>query len=111
MAPFGRGSTDQRHNGTRLKPGKFVLNLPFVLLLINSSTMAPYKQNYKSQSGDSSSQTTAGPSRPRPKPLEQRDASGLPGLSKLKGSIRQTKRLLAKVRLTHAHHLVHHIIS
>ncbi|ODN93421.1 rRNA-processing protein EFG1 [Cryptococcus wingfieldii CBS 7118] len=32
-------------------------------------------------------------------PTEARDAAGLPGMSKLKGSIRQTKRLLAKDNL------------
>lgn len=44
----------------------------------------------------------AGPSRsphtPHVKPMEERDQAGVPGISKLKASIRQTKRLLAKVR-------------
>lgn len=50
----------------------------------------------------------AGPSTPRPntnpagekhkpQPLEQRNGDGIPGISKLKASIRQTKRFLAKV--------------
>jgi hypothetical protein len=30
-------------------------------------------------------------------PYEKRDGSGVPGVSKLKASIRQTKRFLAKV--------------
>ncbi|ORX37241.1 hypothetical protein BD324DRAFT_625387 [Kockovaella imperatae] len=53
--------------------------------------MAPHR-HHKSRAEE----PQAGPSRPRPKPLEQRDGSGVPGLSKLKASIRQTKRLLAK---------------
>lgn len=43
----------------------------------------------------SSSKTASG--HKKPLPLEKRSADGIPGLSKLKGSIRQTKRLLAKV--------------
>lgn len=52
----------------------------------------------------------AGPSTPRPGPagatevhkpfaLQHRTADGIPGLSKLKASIRQTKRFLAKVSI------------
>ena len=51
----------------------------------------------QSRRRDNQGENDAGPSRPRPKPYEQRDASGLPGVSKLKASIRQTRRFLAKV--------------
>ncbi len=44
------------------------------------------------------SNPTAGPSH-KPRPVSQRDPSGLPGISKIKASIRQTNRLLAKVSL------------
>jgi hypothetical protein len=44
----------------------------------------------------------AGPSTvttgPKALSMDQRDGSGVPGVSKLKASLRQTKRLLAKVR-------------
>ncbi|WWC62765.1 uncharacterized protein I303_105362 [Kwoniella dejecticola CBS 10117] len=56
---------------------------------------SPYKKPKPTTSPDE-----AGPSRPRPShkipTTEQRSTDALPGLSKLKGQIRQTKRLLAK---------------
>ncbi|WWC70914.1 uncharacterized protein I206_104866 [Kwoniella pini CBS 10737] len=59
------------------------------------SRSSPYKKpKAKIESSE------AGPSRPRPThkipTTEQRSTDALPGLSKLKGQIRQTKRLLAK---------------
>jgi hypothetical protein len=60
----------------------------------------PNPAGASSSAPSSSSSSQAGPSRQHPakKPLEQRDEAGVPGISKLKASIRQTKRLLAKVR-------------
>ncbi|KAK1925884.1 rRNA-processing protein EFG1 [Papiliotrema laurentii] len=47
----------------------------------------------------SASGSGSGPKGSKPKPIEQRDGSGVPGISKLKASIRQTKRFLAKENL------------
>ena len=57
--------------------------------------MAPHHRKKEPHSN-----AEAGPSH-KPRPIEHRDPSGVPGVSKLKASIRQTKRLLAKVRLSH----------
>jgi len=50
----------------------------------------PHRKNAKA--GPSSA-----PGAGKPLPYEKRDGSGVPGVSKLKASIRQTKRFLAKV--------------
>jgi len=50
----------------------------------------PHRKNAKA--GPSST-----PAAGKPLPYEKRDGSGVPGVSKLKASIRQTKRFLAKV--------------
>lgn len=50
----------------------------------------PHRKNAKA--GPSST-----PGAGKPLPYEKRDGSGVPGVSKLKASIRQTKRFLAKV--------------
>jgi hypothetical protein len=50
----------------------------------------PHRKNAKA--GPSST-----PGVGKPLPYEKRDGSGVPGVSKLKASIRQTKRFLAKV--------------
>jgi len=39
----------------------------------------------------------------KPLPYDKRDGSGVPGVSKLKASIRQTKRFLAKVSSALSH--------
>ncbi|WWC96274.1 hypothetical protein V866_003141 [Kwoniella sp. B9012] len=61
------------------------------------SRSSPYKKPKPKPSQDGEQ---AGPSRPRPThkipTVEQRSGDALPGISKLKGQIRQTKRLLAK---------------
>ncbi|TXT16022.1 hypothetical protein VHUM_00525 [Vanrija humicola] len=50
-------------------------------------------------SGERGSSSKPASGHKKPLPLEKRSADGIPGLSKLKGSIRQTKRLLAKDNL------------
>ncbi|KAL1413172.1 18S rRNA maturation protein [Vanrija albida] len=58
-------------------------------------------KRHSSGGGERASSSTSGHAhkKPKPLPLEKRSADGIPGLSKLKGSIRQTKRLLAKDNL------------
>ncbi|WVW84876.1 hypothetical protein I302_106911 [Kwoniella bestiolae CBS 10118] len=62
------------------------------------SRSSPYKKPKPATTAQDGE--AAGPSRPRPShkipTTEQRSGDALPGISKLKGQIRQTKRLLAK---------------
>jgi hypothetical protein len=77
-----------------------VFNQPFFIFPLGSLVTMPAVQkpkSYKQPKPRTTDDTSeAGPSRPKPRPIEQRDASGIPGVSKLKGQIRQTTRLLAK---------------
>ncbi|WWC88642.1 uncharacterized protein L201_003555 [Kwoniella dendrophila CBS 6074] len=61
---------------------------------LSKSRSSPYKKP-KSEAGPSSESSRPRPSHKIPT-VEQRSSDALPGLSKLKGQIRQTKRLLAK---------------
>ncbi|KAK4688117.1 hypothetical protein P7C73_g2000, partial [Tremellales sp. Uapishka_1] len=54
------------------------------------------KTNYKQPKAETSASASQYPKR---RPTEKRNPDGLPGLSKIKASIRQTKRLLAKESL------------
>jgi len=70
-------------------------------------TRKPNHTSHPHSSGSSGTGSAGGPSRGNQangqKPMEERDGAGVPGISKLKASIRQTKRLLAKVRLISPH--------
>lgn len=78
-----------------------IFNQPLCIFTLGSLVAMPAVQKPKSYKQPKPRTTDdiseAGPSRPKPRPIEQRDASGIPGVSKLKGQIRQTTRLLAKV--------------
>jgi hypothetical protein len=58
-------------------------------------TMAPDRAHPHRKNAKAGPSSTPGAGKPLP--YEKRDGSGVPGVSKLKASIRQTKRFLAKV--------------
>jgi hypothetical protein len=65
-------------------------------IILQTQTMAPdrtHPHRKNAKAGPSTSHTG-----PKALPYDKRDGSGVPGVSKLKASIRQTKRFLAKVR-------------
>jgi hypothetical protein len=63
------------------------------------ATRTAPKKDYRQPKASSSTATASTSPFPKRRPVEQRNAEGIPGLSKIKSSIRQTKRLLAKVGL------------
>jgi hypothetical protein len=91
-APFVyTGETSEILIPSELTFGKSACTIPHLYTLPMGPDRAhPHRKNAK-----------AGPSTDKgagkPLPYEKRDGSGVPGVSKLKASIRQTKRFLAKV--------------
>ncbi|KAF7362472.1 hypothetical protein MVEN_00594900 [Mycena venus] len=60
--------------------------------------MAPIRtKQSRREANEGSSSAVAGPSKPKPKrPKPAQESSGTPGIQKIKSSLRQTRRLLAK---------------